>query len=137
MMEFVSWDYDILNVWKVIIQMFQTTNQLLSFTPNEMRSPTSSRSNSGPLRKNPRMPEMRTSYSRGYHSKKAGLRPTPGQGCELGNKEVKLLISPPCGYHIGWSRAARDHSSQSSQFPSGRLPSHNSNMLNTTGTMAY
>ena len=25
--EFVSWDYDIPNIWKVIKAMFQTTNQ--------------------------------------------------------------------------------------------------------------
>ena len=30
MMEFVSWDHDILNIWKVVKFMFQTTNQILT-----------------------------------------------------------------------------------------------------------
>ena len=100
--------------------MFQDRN--LTSSHSEMR-PASSRSNSGPLRKKPRMPEMRTSCGSRI-PKKAGLLPTPyGQGCELDNKEVKLLILPNCGCHvhrivIGWSRAANQH--HLSQFPSGQ-----------------
>ena len=29
MMEFVSWDHDIPDIWKIIKFMFQTTNQLI------------------------------------------------------------------------------------------------------------
>ena len=31
--EFVSWDDDIPNIWKVIKKMFQTTNQLMGLSP--------------------------------------------------------------------------------------------------------
>ena len=31
MMEFVSWDDDILNIWKNISAMFQTTNQIMDY----------------------------------------------------------------------------------------------------------
>jgi len=33
MMEFVSWDDDIPNIWKVIKVMFQTTNQTVNTLP--------------------------------------------------------------------------------------------------------